>query len=1024
MYTHNHMKRIPLVFFFFCIIPGASAQYVTIPDAYFVSWLTNHYPQCMNGSQLDTTCAAIVNEDSVDCSYSNIQDLDGIQYFDHLNYLSCWYNYNLSWPALPASLKYLNCSRCHLGNLLNLPNGLTHLVITDNNFNILWQFPDSLQYLDCRYSSIDDIFGLPASLTYLDCSYNSIDSLTPIPDSLVFLNCSFNGRLRLSTLPSALLYFSCSTDSLDSIPPLPANLYSLDCSSNMNLPLSLSLPASLKRLNCSKTNLTNTIILPPNLEHLYCINNGWTALPSLPNALTHLDCSTNRLHALPGLPSGLSFLKCMSDSLMGFSSFPNLDTLYCGGNFLGNIPILPGRLRYLDCVGAGVTGFADLSDSLTYLNCNNNDLTSLPAIPGGLKTLSARNNHLLTALPPLPSSLITLDCSYDSIGVIPILPNGLVSLVCTSNELDSLPLLPGSLKILGCGFNRISSLPALPPNLQHLECFMNQLTALPPLPDSLLVLSCEYNAISNIPDLPDSLFQLFITDNPINCLPRIKKIEILHFTNTNVHCIPNYGSVGFSSPSLSTLPLCDGINSVGCDPQWNIRGKVYLDGNTNCQYDITDSVRRNVKIRLLRNGSLIETVFSDNNGNYDLKADSAGLYTISIDTAGLPFIVSCPANGLYSVVVTSVDSPSSTNNFALACKPGFDLAAFSTAGIFRPARTTRLSINAGDCSSFYGLNCSAGISGTVKLIVEGPVHYFSPAVGALTPSIATADSIVWSVNDFGAIDFFNAFNIIMETDTYAHSFDNVCFSLSVSPVFGDQNPNNNDLHYCTAVFNSFDPNDKAVYPAGNVDTSQKWLTYTIRFQNTGNAEAFNIYVMDTLNSNIDPSTFQLLGYSHQPQILIKQSVVRFSFPNINLPDSNSNEPGSHGYVQFKVKLHDNLPLGTTVANTAYIYFDFNDPVVTNTTSSTVAINTSIKESRTEQMDVLLFPNPGRNNLVIETAALGPVEINIYSITGFRIMSVKDATQKTQISTIGWAPGIYLAEIKGKETTVTKRWVKM
>ena len=64
----------------------------------------------------------------------------------------------------------------------------------------------------------------------------------------------------------------------------------------------------------------------------------------------------------------------------------------------------------------------------------------------------------------------------------------------------------------------------------------------------------------------------------------------------------------------------------------------------------------------------------------------------------------------------------------------------------------------------------------------------------------------------------------------------------------------------------------------------------------------------------------------------------FNFPNINLPDSNSNEPGSHGYVQFKIRAKNNIVIGDVLSNTANIYFDFNAPIITNTTNNAVILN--------------------------------------------------------------------------------------
>jgi len=95
---------------------------------------------------------------------------------------------------------------------------------------------------------------------------------------------------------------------------------------------------------------------------------------------------------------------------------------------------------------------------------------------------------------------------------------------------------------------------------------------------------------------------------------------------------------------------------------------------------------------------------------------------------------------------------------------------------------------------------------------------------------------------------------------------------------------------------------------------------------------------------LDKTTFTLLSYSHEPFVqLYTNGVLKFNFPNIHLPDSNTNEPASHGYVQFKIKAKDSLTLGNAIENTANIYFDFNAPVITNTTSN-LLINCSIPKT--------------------------------------------------------------------------------
>ena len=118
-------------------------------------------------------------------------------------------------------------------------------------------------------------------------------------------------------------------------------------------------------------------------------------------------------------------------------------------------------------------------------------------------------------------------------------------------------------------------------------------------------------------------------------------------------------------------------------------------------------------------------------------------------------------------------------------------------------------------------------------------------------------------------------------------------------------------------------------------TSQHWLTYTIRFQNTDAwPPAVNVRITDTLDSHLDPSTFQLLAYSAKNLTQIFGNDVVFNFPNINLPDSAASDSASRGLHSIQNKVEGIiLPVGTTISNTAYIYFDLNTAVVTNTTTN-------------------------------------------------------------------------------------------
>jgi uncharacterized repeat protein (TIGR01451 family) len=109
--------------------------------------------------------------------------------------------------------------------------------------------------------------------------------------------------------------------------------------------------------------------------------------------------------------------------------------------------------------------------------------------------------------------------------------------------------------------------------------------------------------------------------------------------------------------------------------------------------------------------------------------------------------------------------------------------------------------------------------------------------------------------------------------------------------------------------------------------------YVVHFQNDGNNNATNVVITDTISPNLDLSTFRLVGAKHGISTFVNTTtrVVTFTFNNINLAQSAADLDGSRGYVVYSISEMPNLPIGTEIENTAYIYFDFNPAIVTNTT---------------------------------------------------------------------------------------------
>jgi hypothetical protein len=92
--------------------------------------------------------------------------------------------------------------------------------------------------------------------------------------------------------------------------------------------------------------------------------------------------------------------------------------------------------------------------------------------------------------------------------------------------------------------------------------------------------------------------------------------------------------------------------------------------------------------------------------------------------------------------------------------------------------------------------------------------------------------------------------------------------------------------------------------------------------------------------------------------ITNQNKIEWAFANINLPDSNINEPLSHGYVSYRVKPKSTATAGDVINNLASIYFDYNLPVATNNALTLVQDNFTSLPVR-----LLSFTGQLSNNMV-------------------------------------------------------------
>lgn len=245
-------------------------------------------------------------------------------------------------------------------------------------------------------------------------------------------------------------------------------------------------------------------------------------------------------------------------------------------------------------------------------------------------------------------------------------------------------------------------------------------------------------------------------------------------------------------------------------------------------------------------------------------------------------------------------------------------------------------------------------------------------------------------------------------------------SATITTLPGDILPLNNNSSLTQTIVGAFDPNDKQENHGGKIlhstFTSDDYLTYTIRFENTGTANAINIKVEDELDAELDETTLKMVAASADYSLERVNRNLVWKFNGIDLPPSEPDTEIGHGYITFKIKPKTGYAIGDIIPNTAEIYFDFNPPIVTNTCNTEFVATLSTNPLVFTNLNY--FPNPVSNTLtIVNEFSMDSIEIT--SALGQKILTQKVNDVQTEINLNHFANGIYFVKVisEGQEKTI-------
>ncbi len=368
------------------------------------------------------------------------------------------------------------------------------------------------------------------------------------------------------------------------------------------------------------------------------------------------------------------------------------------------------------------------------------------------------------------------------------------------------------------------------------------------------------------------------------------------------------------SGPLFVARLIDGTNAI--------TGSVFNDANGNGVLDAGELPVPQTVVEVAP-GPLYG--ITNSQGNYHVNVPP-GSYTVKVSTMPKHHMAGVTT---YEATFTDVGQLDEGNNFALTTVPDVTdgQIRFSGGEPARPGFETYYWI------TYRNLGTTQQ-DGTVQFNLDSRYEYLDSK-----PAATVAGNILtWNYTGLKPEER-RYITVKLRLPVSVPLGDTLRMSALLTPAASDVAPADNADSLSHIVVGSYDPNDKAVYPEAltpaQVQAAEP-LTYKIRFQNKGTAEAFFITIRDTLSGRLDPGTFEMVSASHAYTVKMSSTgVLEWHFADINLPAESADEPGSHGFVEFRIKPKQNLLLGETIENKAFIYFDYNDPIVTNVASVTV-----------------------------------------------------------------------------------------
>ena len=454
-----------------------------------------------------------------------------------------------------------------------------------------------------------------------------------------------------------------------------------------------------------------------------------------------------------------------------------------------------------------------------------------------------------------------------------------------------------------------------------------------------------------------------------------------------------------------TLNITDGIKL-----------NAFIDSNGNGSQDNNEQNFSLGSFTKQLNSDAIQNISSSNGNHYLYETNSNNIYNFN-------YVINASVANQYSVAPTNFNNISVANgsgitilNFPITALPYIDSSIYLFGEQPRPGFT---------------------YSNTIVYKNEGNTTITS---GTLTFNKDNAVSII-NVSQFGTTNTANGFtydftnlmpfesrtilvNMQIPVIPIVNLGQILTNTASISVTVNDVNITNNNSTLYQTIVGSYDPNDKAESHGGQIlkssFTANDYLTYRIRFENTGTASAITVKVTDILDNKLDETSIKMVNSSHNYVLNRTGRNLEWRFDGINLPPSVENTQIGHGYILFQVKPKLGFVVGDIISNIANIYFDFNPAIITN--ECLTEFVSVLKTNNFAFQNLVVNPNPVKD--ILNISNLEKIEnVEITNVLGQMVFTEKTNDFQSQINLSELNNGIYFVKVSSNNKHKTVKIIK-